>query len=191
MLVRINLDPPQEIARLNGLNEELAGRIVACRQSGYLFIGPEDLTQVEGIDLEMAFRMAGEIDWEAPQPPVRAHAHPQMRQHKRVRLNWSAASFHSLAMVILFWLLVARVLPMMALAITIGYAGQGWPMAHILGMLVLAVFFMLLGSLTSAMLALSRQASRARKGIRVRSVFSLLAVASLLLALAMSAVMQL
>ncbi len=189
-LVRINLDPLQEIARLDGIDTELAGRIVACRLAGFLFIGPEDLTQVEGIDLEMAFRMAREIDWEAPRP-ARPKVRPARKQ-KHVKLHWGAAAFHGVAATpALLWLLIARVLPMLALAVMIGWSGSGWLLAGIMSALVLAVMFMLLGSLTSAMLALSRQPNRLRRGKRARTMFSMLAVISLLLALTMSAILNL
>jgi len=188
-LIRINLDPAQTLARLDGIDEELAQRIVACRKSGYEFIGPEDLTQVEGIDLSMALRLSGEIDWESPQPS-RTLVLP-IRPQKHIPLNWPGAAFHSTSILVLFWLLVARVLPMLSPAITIGRLGQGWLMAYILSALMLAVLFMLLGSLTSTMLSLSRRPDRTRRGIRARSAFSLLAVASLLAALALSAVLGL
>ncbi len=188
-LIRINLDPPQDIARLNGIDDELAVRIVACRKLGTLFIGPEDLTQVEGINLEMAFRMAEEIDWEAPRPARRRFY--TARKHRRIKKNWTDAALHSLAALALFWLLAARVLPMLSLATVIGSSGSGWIMAHILGALGLAVLFMLLSSITSAALALSRQPNRAHKSKRVRSAFSLLAVISLLLSLVLSAMMEL
>ncbi len=188
-LIRINLDPPKDIARLNGIDEELAARIVAYRKLGMLFIGPEDLTQVEGIDLEMAFRMAEEIDWEAPRPARRRFY--VARKRRRLKRDYVSTGLHGTAALALFWLLVVRVMPMLALSMAIGRSGSGWALAIILGTLGMAVFFMLLGSVSSAMLALSRQLNRTRKSIRVRSAFSLLAVVSLLLSLVVSAMMEL
>ncbi len=181
--------PHKHSLELNGIDEELAERIVACRKSGYEFIGPEDLTQVEGIDLSMALRLSGEIDWESPQP-ARTLVLP-IRPHQHIPLNWPGAAFHSTAILVLFWLLLTRVLPMLSPAIVIGLSGDGWLMAYILSALVLAVLFMLLGSLTSTMLSLSRRPDRTRRGIRARSTFSMLAVVSLLAALALSAILEL
>lgn len=62
--VRINTAPETDLTRLEGIGPALAGRIIAERERGGRYLGPEDLAaRVGGIGPSTVARLAGKLDF--------------------------------------------------------------------------------------------------------------------------------
>ena len=114
-LVKINTDPPEELAKLYHVGPTLAQAIVAKREEHGYFKGPEDLARVEGITPSHASTLAPHIDWRAPAEPE-----PPKKP------EWAGALLALIMMAPLVWLLVSYVLTDVPIALQHQKLGEPW-----------------------------------------------------------------
>src|SRR5687767_5606202 len=74
-LVRINIDPVEDIEQLYGIGRKLAERVVSYRQTQHYFQTPEDLAKVDGLSLQLAVTISPHIDWQLPIEQVSSQEH--------------------------------------------------------------------------------------------------------------------
>ena len=94
-LIKINIDPPNEIAKLHGIGIVLAKRICRFRENKGFFRSPESLAKVKGINLDFAIMLGTKIDWQLP-----------ISANSKKERDWEIALFFGVYSLMISWLLI-------------------------------------------------------------------------------------
>ncbi len=169
-LVNINTSTAKEIATLYDIDTILAERIVRYRQEYGYFRSPEDLTQVEGIELRHAVTLAPHIDWSIPEPPEA----PKQRE-------WGSAAIYLVVALALSWLLTQLALPDWLAALRTYDPRDSYDLRllWIVTLVVAALTCFIISALTKIVQFLTRNHERARRFSRLSLTWAGLGFVSL------------